>query len=136
MWDLDDSAKFVRVLALQVPWAHTWADMRPGKTDLERRERLRTAASEHIASIPAHVSWWAFRISVRKAGRRPFDVENVPKPVIDAFCGRQIRRDKSTFGQLALYPDDSVDHVRFIQLIGERSQTGDSTTIEVFAFVG
>lgn len=136
MWNLDDSARFVRVVFLEVPWAHTWADTRPGRTDRERRERLRRAAAGQVQPIPQSVSWWAFRISVRKTGRRPFDIENVAKPIIDAFCARQIKRDRSEFHQVALYSDDSIDSVRFIQLFGERGRAQDSTIIEVFAFVG
>ena len=71
-----------------------------------------------------------------KRGRRPFDIENVPKPIIDAFCARQIKRDKSEFGRVALYPDDSIDSVRLVHLSGERSEKEDATTIEIFAFIG
>jgi hypothetical protein len=94
MWNLDDSGEFVRVLSLHVPW--------PGFTDRERRERLREEALKHFAGVPANIDWWAFRISVRKAGQRAFDIENVPKPIIDAFCAQQIRNDGSRHAQLGL----------------------------------
>ena len=135
MWNLDDPTQFARVLSLQVPWAHTWADMRPGKRDKDRREQLRRAAAGVIGTPPETVRWWAFRISVRKGKRRPFDVENVAKPIIDAFCARQIREDESEFGGLGLYPDDSLDSVRIVHLYGERGDD-DATTIEIFAFIG
>jgi hypothetical protein len=32
MFTFDDADKFVRVLALEVPWAHTYAKMEPGTT--------------------------------------------------------------------------------------------------------
>jgi len=134
MFALDDSAKFVRVLLLDVPWAHSYADMRPGKTDRERRENYRTAAVGVIAAAPANVLWWAFRITVNKAGR-PLDVDNIAKTIIDSFCASQISRDSSSFTHLGLYPDDTFDHVRVLQVIGNRSKTADSTRIEVFACV-
>lgn len=132
MVTLDDTAQFVNVLALKVPWAHTYADMRSGKTDLERREAYRKAAIENISLTPTNALWWAFRITVEKAGR-PLDVDNVAKTIIDAFCARQITRDSSSFSQLGLYPDDTFDHVRILQVIGARSTRADSTFIEVFA---
>lgn len=134
MFTLDDSDKFVKVLALDVPWAHTYADMRPVKTDCERRENYRNAAVGVIQAAPASVLWWAFRITVSKVGR-PLDVDNIAKTIIDSFCARQIARDRSSFTHLGLYPDDTFDHVRILQVIGNRSTTVDSTRIEVFARV-
>lgn len=135
MFSLDDPSSFVKVLGLTVPWAHTYADMRPGKTDLVRRENYRNAASDKLYPVPSNVLWWAFRITVFKAGR-PLDVDNIPKTIIDSFSGSQIARDKSSFTNLALFPDDTFDHVRVLQVIGNRStSTADSTHIEVFACV-
>lgn len=132
MVTLDDTAQFAKVLALRVPWAHTYADMRSGKTDLERREAYRKAAIENISPTPTEALWWAFRITVEKAGR-PLDVDNVAKTIIDAFCERQIERDNSPFSRLALYRDDTFDHVRILQVIGAPGTGADSTFIEVFA---
>lgn len=132
MFAFDDTDRFIKVLALDVPWAHSYADMRPGKTDRERRENYRNAACGKIHSTPA--LWWAFRITVRKAGR-PLDVDNIAKTIIDSFCASQIARDGSAFTQLGLYPDDTFDHVRVLQVIGNRSDTADSTLIEIFACV-
>lgn len=135
MYALDDSGKFARILALEVPWAHSYADMRPGRTDRDRRENYRKAAVGVIKDVPAGVLWWAFRITVYKAGR-PLDVDNIAKTIIDAFCASQIARDSSSFTQLGLYPDDTFDYVRILQVIGSRSTTADSTYIEIFACVG
>lgn len=129
---LDDTARFAKVLALKVPWAHSYADMRPGRTDRERREAYRRAAIDHISLTPANTLWWAFRITVEKAGR-PLDVDNVAKTIIDAFCTRQIAKDSSSFSRLGLYPDDTFDHVRILQVIGGRGECADSTFIELFA---
>ena len=132
MFNLDTDS-FVKVLALDVPWAHSYADMRPGKTDRERRENYRNAALGKL-TIPSNVLWWAFRITVRKSGR-PLDVDNVAKTIIDSFCASQIARDSSVFIQLGLYPDDTFDYVRVLQVIGNRSDAVDSTLIEIFACV-
>lgn len=129
---LDDTGRFAKVLALKVPWAHSYADMRPGKTDRERREAYRRAAIENISLTQTNALWWAFRITVEKAGR-PLDVDNVAKTIIDAFCASQIARDSSSFSQLGLYPDDTFDHVRILQVVGTRGTSADSTFIEVFA---
>jgi hypothetical protein len=120
------------VLALDVPWAHSYADMSPGKTDRERRENYRNAAAGILQTIPANTLWWAFRITVQKAGR-PLDVDNIAKTIIDSFCARQIARDGSSFSHLGLY---TFEHVRVLQVIGNRSTTADSTLIEVFACIG
>jgi hypothetical protein len=93
-YDLNDADRFVKVLDLEVPWAHSYADMQPGKTDRERRENYRRAAAGRVESIPAEPLWWAFRIGVQKAGRA-LDVDNVAKTIIDAFCSWQIVKDQS-----------------------------------------
>jgi hypothetical protein len=134
MFALDDTDSFVNVLALRVPWAHSYADMRPGKTDRDRRENYRNAAAHIIRGVPANALWWAFRITVQKSGR-PLDVDNVAKTIIDSFCASQIARDGSSFSQLGLYPDDTFDHVRVLQVIGNPSTAGDATLIEVFACI-
>lgn len=135
MYSFDDPNKFSIVLDLTVPWAHTYANMSPGKTDLERRENYRKAAKDCFSSIPTIVHWWAFRISVLKSGR-PLDVDNIAKTIIDSFSGSQLSRDKSQFIELALYPDDTFDYVRILQVIGERSDNSqDSTRIEIFACI-
>lgn len=134
MISLDDNSKFTKVLLIEVPWAHSYADMRPGKTDKERRERIRAAAANHLHA-PEHQSlWWAFRIRVKKSGR-PLDVDNVAKTIIDSFCIRQIAADISQYTQLGLYPDDTFDHVRVLQVMGNRSVDHDCTRIEIFACI-
>jgi len=134
MFKFDDSSKFIKVLDLKVPWAHTYADMRPGKTDLDRRENFRKAASEVMRSKPLNPLWWAFRISVGKSGRL-LDVDNIAKTIIDSFSESQLVRDKSEWPHLALYRDDTFDEVRILQVIGAPSTLADSTYIEVFACI-
>lgn len=129
--EFEDSKQFIKVLDLTVPWAHTWADMRPGFTDIERRENFRREASKFLKPFqPINIDWWAFRIYITKAGRL-LDLDNISKPIIDSFCLKQINKDNSTYEKLGLYPDDTIDYVRIIQLSGEPNVI-DSTRIEIF----
>jgi hypothetical protein len=132
MFSLDDPDLFHRVLDLRVPWAHSYADMREGKTDKERREAFRAAADGQLNPTSKPVLWWAFRIHVEKVGRA-LDVDNVAKTIIDAFCSWQIARDSSTRLHLGLYPNDTFEYVRVLQVLGRRSVTSDSTHIEIFS---
>lgn len=132
-YDLNDADRFVKVLDLEVPWAHSYADMQPGKTDRERRENYRRAAAGRVESIPAEPLWWAFRIGVQKTGRA-LDVDNVAKTIIDAFCSWQIVKDQSLFTELGLFPNDTFDHVRVLQVVGQRGAS-DSTRVEIFASI-
>lgn len=133
MWDLHDERRYIPVARFDLPWAVTYADTRPGHTDLEKRERIREVASAAVSSIPPEAKQWAIRIFVRKAGARRFDIENVPKLIVDAFCRRQISADGSQFADLALYEDDTVDYVTCLQVAGERIDGPESTTVEIFA---
>jgi hypothetical protein len=133
MWDLDDRRAFHCALDLVVPGAHTWANTSPGKTDRDHRERLRRLAAPHVKPAPNSVAWWAARIHVCKAGRRPFDIENVAKPILDAFSETQVRKDRSAFPHLALYHDDAIDYVRILVLSGERTTSDESTHIQLYA---
>jgi len=93
---------------------------------------VRSAASKGIPTSIPNVAWWAFRIFVRKSGKRTFDIENVPKIIVDAFSSQQIAKDHSNFAEAALYPEDTIEYVRIIQVGGERTSESDSTTVEIF----
>jgi hypothetical protein len=45
MWNLDDASQCRLVVKVALPWAWTFADMRRGKTDREKRERIRAAVA-------------------------------------------------------------------------------------------
>lgn len=132
MWDLDDERLYIRVARFEIPWAVTYADTRPGHTDREKRERIRESAAAALTTVPLEVKQWGVRVLVRKAGRRRFDIENVPKLIVDAFCKRQIAADSSRYPYLALYEDDTIDHVVVLQVAGERVLGPESTVVEVF----
>ena len=133
MWNLDDQTACARVLHFELPWAQTWADMREGHTDREKRERIRAIAAQALTSPLPVAKRWAIRIHVWKRGSRPFDIENVAKPIIDAFCLGQIQRDGSPHTRLGLYPDDRIDYVSMLQVAGERTDGADRTAVELFA---
>lgn len=134
MSDLDDNNQYEKVVSARIDRAFTYGDTRPGHTDIKKREEIRQAARMHTDGIP-ECQWWAFRIIVKKAGQRAFDIENVPKLYIDAFCRKQIMRDRSCHMHLALYEDDTVDHVRVLEVRGERmtDRNEESTCVEIFA---
>jgi len=132
-WDLDDKSKYTLVLSIELPFAETWADIRPGKRDVDKRERLRALAEIQLAkSQSGQFEQWAIRVTVRKKqSRRAFDIENVTKPIIDAFCEKQIAKDNSVHSFAGLYPDDSIDHLVMLQVSGDRG-ADDRTIVEVF----
>ncbi len=132
MWDLDDETRYTKVHSFTIPKAFTYADMRAGHTDKDKREYIRAEAAKNFPIDVPKVRWWAFRIFVRKSGNRPFDIENVPKLIVDAFCSLQIEKDGSKHENLCLFADDTVDYVRIIEVGGIRSQH-ENTTVEIFA---
>lgn len=133
LWLLDDGRRFVRVASFDLEWASTYGDTRPGHTDREKRERIRERAASVVGPVPPGATQWAFRIQVSKRGRGRFDIENVPKLIIDAFCRSQIRLDKSPLAQVGLYDDDIIDHVVALEVVGARTDGPETTTVEVFA---
>lgn len=127
VWNLDDKAVYFQLLDTTIPYAFTW-----GSKDLEKRETIRKAVAPVFpATLPA-ANWWAFRIYVRKGGVHSYDVENIPKLIVDAFSGSQLNRDRSSYRELELYDDDKVANVAMVLVAGETSNDGDSTRIEIF----
>lgn len=135
MWNLDDEAKYVKVYSFSLPEAFTYADTREGKKDKDKRERIRKKVAEDFPDNIPHVEWWAFRIFVKKSGKRDFDIDNVPKLIVDAFCRKQIRKDKSQYSKLGLYEKDTIDHVRVVEVGGRRSENEDNTRVEIFGVI-
>ena len=128
--------KYKRIYKFIFMKAFTYADMRKGHRDKEKREYIRKQA---LGSFPGNAAYvqgkkWAFRIHVKKSGKRRFDVENVPKLIVDAFCNERIKKDKSNYVKVGLYEDDTVDHVELIQVSGERvNEKGEEETgVEIF----
>jgi hypothetical protein len=135
MWNLDDQSLYLKVLDLWLPWATTYANTSPGKKDVDKREKIREQAAPHMSKIPDGVDQWAFRISVSRSRQGPFDIENVPKPIVDAFCAKQIKADGSRYTALGLYPDDTLDYVVVLEVAGIRGVLGSKATthVEIFA---
>ena len=49
MWNLDDTSRYQKFACLDIPKAVTWADMRPGHTDKEKREMIRSVAAATLS---------------------------------------------------------------------------------------
>jgi hypothetical protein len=136
MMDLDNPHEFARIVSFEVQHAFAYGN---GDADRNRREIIREAADTAIEPENPHMdlntfSWFAFRIKVYKYGSGRFDIDNVPKPHIDAFCERQIEDDESNYVHLALYEDDTIDHVKYLEIYGDRikEKSDERTEVDVF----
>ncbi len=127
MWDLDDEALYFKLIDVSIPHAFTW-----GNGDRGKREAIRSAVAPWFPRSVPEARWWAFRLYARKAGCHGFDVENIPKLIVDAFARDQITRDGSTYAALAIYDDDDICSVRMVQVAGEPSERDDSTVIQIY----
>jgi len=114
--------------------AFTYADTREGHRDKDKRMRIRAAALRHFPTSRPDLSSseWAFRIRVQKPGNRAFDIENVAKLFIDAFCSKMIEKDNSRNRNLALYEDDSITFVTGMLVTGSRTDGYPFTVVEIF----
>jgi hypothetical protein len=132
MIDLDDTERFIKLVDIRMDWVCSYSNTNP--PDRERREQYREAAIAQgaIQRVP-NALWWAVRIEVVKAGRM-LDIDNVPKVAIDAFCAHQVARDRSEYFETGIYPDDTMDFVRELQVSG-RPGNESKTHVEVFACV-
>lgn len=124
MWNLDDKSLYEPFLRIEIPDAFTW-----GGKDRAKREVIRQIAAPLMPLAKPEFQAWAFRILVRRPDS--FDVDNVPKVIIDAFCTRQIKHDNSQFTALGLYTDDTAQYVAMVQIAGQQS-TSIATVIEIF----
>ena len=126
MWDLDDQKTYFRLFSVIIRHAYTW-----GGGDRDKREDIRKAAvGAFPASVPA-ARWWAFRLYARKTGAG-WDIENIPKLVVDAFSTEQITKDGSKYPQVRIYEKDTIEYVRMVQVAGEQDRSRDALTLEVF----
>jgi hypothetical protein len=130
MWDLDDQTLYFRFLAVSVDFAYAFGD-----SDRDKREHIRQAVAPHWP--PHHrpnAAWWAFRIYSQKSGF-DWEVEDLPKLIIDAFSRQQIEKDKSSYPQLWLYFDDKPNQVRMVQVMADRTFFREFTMIEIFGAI-
>lgn len=137
-WNLDNTSSYFVVTTFEYDAAFTYADMRPGNADKEKRELIRRYAALSFPNEVPQAKWWAFRIVVQKGGTRAFDIENVPKLIIDSFCKKQIAKDRSPYHKVGLYAEDTLDFVRIMQVGGSRIAKGESekTMVTIYGFVG
>jgi hypothetical protein len=133
MWQLENDSIYVKVHSFHLLEAFTYGNTTTkGQSDKDKRKRIRQAAQRNFpVSIPQG-QWWAFRIYVKKSGNRLFDIENVPKLIVDAFSKSQIEKDRSKYSGLRLFDDDTIEDVRIIEVAGERTRDENRMDIEIF----
>lgn len=133
MWDFDSQKEFVLIHNFEIPAIYTWGDK-----DKDKRESIRRSAIRNfVRKRKSDFQWYGFRIKIkRNAAGRELDIENVPKLILDAFSSKQIDQDNSTYKDipgLRLYPDDTLQYIRAIQIEGEfTKEEGDITQVWIF----
>lgn len=129
MWNLDHETNFVRVHSFDFPEAFTW-----GQDYRSKRERIPAFAFENFPKDIPQVKWWAFRIYVRKSlsGNKRFDIENIPKLIVDSFSKWQIQEEVSHYTGLGLFEDDTIESVRMIEVRGEPVSGPNTTRVDIF----
>jgi hypothetical protein len=130
MWDFDDRKEFALILHFSIPAIYTWGEREKEKREIIRRIAIKNLPKGHIFNY----KWYGFRIKVRRRrklkGRR-FDIENVPKLIIDAFSKKLIENDNSKYPKCAIYKDDILDYVKAIQIEGDFNKQ-NSTEVWIF----
>ena len=128
MCNFDDAKQFILIHHFNIPAIYTFGDK-----DRDKRENIRRNALKNFQKKPYRCKWYGFRIKVeRSMFKRPLDIENIPKLIIDAFSSEQIDRDKSRYPRMKLYPDDTLEHIRVIQIEGKFSDNKDNTEVWIF----
>jgi HEPN domain-containing protein len=134
MGGLDDNKEYKLFFEFEFPHVFSYADTRPGHTDKEKRNLIREYAFEKCPDSTPSNTCWAISISVEydKKKKRLIDIDNIPKLIIDAFCKKQIRSDKSyKYKKLGLYDDDTIVHINLLEVKGTLGSR-DSTKVQVF----
>ena len=85
-WDMEDKAKYKKIIPFRMDDDFTYGNMSNGKKDKDKREKIRAEAKKETFALGYKgFNKFAFRIFVTKS-KRLFDIENVPKLIVDAFC--------------------------------------------------
>lgn len=117
----------------EFPHVFSYADTRPGHTDKEKRNLIRQHAFKKCPdSVPTNACWGVdVSVQYNKKRKRPIDIDNIPKLIIDALCKKQIHSDKSCkYIKLGLYDDDTIDHVGLLKIEG-KSGSKNVTKVKV-----
>jgi len=138
-WNLDDVNGYRKIYDFDLGFAVTYGDTRSEHLDSVKRNKIRDKALPSMGCFPKEKgNMFAFRIIVEKAGNRLFDVDNVSKLIIDAFCEKLIRKDNpeayQKYSALSLYLDDNITLVPMLQVYGRRSNQ-DNTFVEIFQVI-
>jgi hypothetical protein len=128
MWDLENRRLYRHFHTFFVPAVWTWGSPEDGV----RRDLVRQEAAERLPEERPRASVWAFRICVYYRAGQSFDVDNVPKLIVDAFSKNQLRRDGSRFAGVGLYEDDTVGEVAVVQVAGVLTEDEPRTEVRIF----
>lgn len=128
MFNFHDTSEFRLIHSFEIPAVYTWGD-----GDRDKRETIRKIAREGFRKPTFIYSWCGFSIVVeRNIHSRDLDIENVPKLIIDSFSGWQLRRDKSLYKELELFPEDTLRYVMVISAGGKFVENEDTTYVNIY----
>jgi hypothetical protein len=113
-WNLENTFAYSLVARFEFDGAFTSCT----PDDRRLREIIREFASRSFPVEVPQAKWWAFRVVIQREGTGPFDLDNALKLVVDSFGKRQILRDASAYPNVGLFPDDTIDSVRMMQIAG------------------
>jgi len=66
-----------------------------------------------------------------KNSKHRYDVDNIPKLILDSFSKKLVEEDNSKVEEAGLYEDDSLEYVKFIEVYGDLGEE-DKVLIEVY----
>jgi len=119
---------FRLIHSFEIPAVYTWGD-----GDRDKRETIRKIAREGFRKPTFIYTWCGFSIVVeRNVHGRDLDIENIPKLIIDSFSGWQLRRDRSNYKELELYPEDTLRYVKAINVGGIFVEHEDNTFVNIY----
>ena len=128
MFNFHDATTFRLIHSFEIPAVYTWGD-----GDRDKRETIRKIAREGFRKPTFIYSWCGFSIVVeRNVHGRDLDIENVPKLIIDSFSGWQLRRDRSKYKEVELYPEDTLRYVKAINVGGKFVEHEDNTLVNIY----
>ena len=66
-----------------------------------------------------------------KNSKHRYDVDNIPKLILDSFSKKLVEEDNSKVEEAGLYEDDSLEYVKFIEVYGDLGEE-DKVLVEVY----
>jgi hypothetical protein len=126
MWGfVNDGLEFKRFFSFSFPEVFTW-----GKNDKAKREIIRSNAVEGFPTSNPYKNF-VFLITINGRINRNTDIDNIPKLIVDSFS-RKLIDNESQYPNVALYPDDNVEHVVGVAVSCILSSEKPQTTVEIY----